>query len=264
MNEFNTQNFEGTPQNFYEQTPYITPPPKKSNTPLIITLVALCVVAALSAAAIIFFMIHNSNEKASIPPTLTITSCPSEVDATEASVTIQGTMCDENTGCALSIDGEVIETLSEAGTSKSWSKNYAMTPGETRTFTIVLKNDNNQIVAETRSVYCRPSEEETASASAAATAPAAASVPAASSSSVSGPLTSGCEFVKKKTQGLNIREYAGTAYEVVDYIAGNDYTSRMVFTGYYEVDSAGYTWYQVISPNGKYGYVRSDLVKRVS
>lgn len=238
------------------------PKPIKSNTPLIIALVALCVVAVAVVASVTIFVARDKarrEELAKIPPELYITSCPEQVTSDAPSVTIQGTMLDNNSACVLSIDGETVETAANPGETKAWSKTYQLEPGETRTFNITLQNEYGRQSTQTRTVFCQILQDTPQNQ--AVTTPAASS---AKAPTPTGPLVAGSEFVKKKSGGLNIRSYAGTEYSIVDNIGKNDYTSRMVFTGYYVVGSDNYTWYEIISPNGKNGYVRSDLVTRVS
>lgn len=223
-----------------------------SNMPIIIALLAACIVVLGVMLTMILVMDNKKDaEVKAEPPVLVITECPSTVYANENSSTtlnMSGTMMDKNTSCELKINGQSIKTVASIGETVTWTASFNISAGATMDYRIELINANNISVSETRTVRCE-----------AVTVPTSTPAPTAE-----GPLQLGCEFVKKKGGGLNIRQYAGTYYDVVDFINRDDYTSRMVFTGNIDVDYEGYTWYQVISPNGKYGYVRSDLVRRVS
>lgn len=181
-------------------------------------------------------------------PILNVTSCPSVVYAAEnqvAEVYIEGTMFDEKKSCILKINGETIE-ISSPGSTTKWSASFYLAAGTSREFLIELVNDNDLSVSTVKSVYCEKVDV------------------GGNVADITTPLKSGCEFVKKKPYGLNIRQYAGTQYKIVDYISKDDYTSKMIFVGLYQVDNEGYIWYEVVSPNGKNGYVRSDLVRRIN
>lgn len=225
-----------------------------SNLPIIIAMIGVCVVVL--SAMITMFVVMNGRDKKNVnnePPVLTITQCPETIYAdenTNATLVLSGTMMDKNTGCELKINGKSVQVSKNKGETVNWTASFVIPAGVTEEYIFELRNDNNISVSETRKVYCHSIKEVVQT-----------PTPAPK---VTSPLQAGSEFVKKKSGGLNIRRYAGTQYDVIDFINGTDYTSRMVFTGSYDVDYQGYTWYQVISPNGRYGYVRSDLVKRVS
>lgn len=247
----------------YESAEPIAPPvydpefkPIKSNKSMIIILITVAITALAVIFALVTYLTNGfgsagkaETQAVQSVPVLTITSCPEQVTSVDPTVVISGSMSDSASTCVLTINGETIDVTPSAGASKSWSKSYVLTEGETRTFEIVLTNEQGVSAKETKTVYCQALQNT----------PKAAPQPV-----VTGPLQAGCEFIKKNANGLNIRSYAGTDYDIVAYIARGDYTSRMVFTGSYRVSYDGYTWYQVIAPNGKYGYVRSDLVKRIS
>lgn len=231
-----------------------TPNKGNSNIHIIIALLVVCVVVLGSMLTMILVMNgEKGKEVNNEPPVLVITECPSTVytdENTTTTINLSGTMMDKNTSCELKINGQPIKTTSIIGETIDWNASFVIAAGSTMDYRFELVNENNISVSETRTVRCE-----------AIAAPPATPTP---TPTADGPLQMGCEFVKKKGGGLNIRQYAGTYYDVVDFIQKNDYTSRMVFTGNIDVDFEGYTWYQIISPNGKYGYVRSDLVRRVS
>lgn len=173
-------------------------------------------------------------------PVLIISSCPESVNSNNPSFTAEGVMVSDTGSCTLYINGERIAATTTAGEQLKWSQTYYMSGGETRDLTFELVDSNGTKKTETRTVYCQVLQ----------------NVPKL----VSKPITRGCSLVKKKAGGLNIREYPGTSYDVIDFIQSYDYTSTMTYTGYYCMASDGYVWYEVISPKGKCGYVRSDLV----
>ena len=243
MNQYNIQDTNPYGYNNYTQQ---NKPPQKSNVPLIVIIILSALVSILAIAAVIMFSLNN---KTANSPVLNIINCPEQISSTNPTVTITGTIYDEKYPCVLTINGETITTAMIAGQVTNWSKTYTLNSGETKTLNFTLKNDRDQVTNESRTIYCQVLET--------VVTPSPEPV-------INGPLKAGCSFVKKKKDGLNIREYAGTEYEIVDVIGGNDYSSTMIFTGYTAVDYEGYTWYEVIAPNGMNGYVRSDLVKRIN
>ena len=234
----------------YQQMNMIQPNKQdnKSNKGLMVAVIVLCIITISVIIGLFTYIILN-DKKVEEEPILVVDECPNVIYAQEntiGKVTLSGTIRDDNFPCVLKVNGKTVETAMEKGITVNWSESFDVPAGISQEFVIELKNNNGVIVSQTRTVYCQ-SVDTTES----------AKMP-------SGPLIAGSEFVKKKSGGLNIREYAGTAYKVIDFINGYDYTSKMVFIGNYRVDYEGYTWYQVIAPNGKYGYVRSDLVTRVN
>lgn len=207
----------------------------------IITILSVFLIAIIGFIA--YFAISGNSEnkanKKTNPPVINITSCPQQVTSDDPNVTVEGILLSDAPFCNLSINGEVVATTTSQEVQKKWSKTYTLSPGETKQLTIEAKDSNDVVTEEQRSVYCQQLNKKKKLA----------------------PITPGCTLVKKKSGGLNIRAYAGTSYMVVDFIDRNDYTSEMTFTGHYKVDYQGYTWYEIISPRGKHGYVRSDLVK---
>ena len=182
----------------------------------------------------------DGNVVAMNEPVLLISSCPESINSNNPSFTTDGIIVSDLGACTLYINGERVASTENAGEQVKWSQTYQMYGGETRDFVFEVVDSNGTKKTETRTVYCQSLQ----------------NVPKL----VSKPITPGCTLVKKKAGGLNIREYPGTSYDVIDFIAAYDYTSTMVFTGYYRVAYDGYTWYEVISPKGRHGYVRSDLV----
>lgn len=222
---------------------------KKTLLTVLITILSILLIAMIGV--LVYFVVTNGSEKSAssetaeiAPPTLTITSCPDQVNSDNPYVTITGTLSSEASSCTLTINGETVASVSVPGTQVQWNKTYQLQSGETKTFQLEAKDSDNRITTMSKSVFCQPLQQQKQE-----------------SKRQRAPITPGCTLVKKKSSGLNIREYPGTAYDIVDYIAGNDYTSTMTFTGNYRIDSEGYTWYEVIAPNGKHGYVRSDLVQ---
>ena len=181
-----------------------------------------------------------------IPPILSIIECPEQVNQDNASFTVEGIIVSDSGACTLTINGDTIATTGGAGNQLKWSKSYQVASGKTENYTFEVKDSYGNITTETRSVYCQPLK----------TVPKQTKVTTAPKN-----YSNVTSFVKRKPGGLNIRKYAGTEYTVVDYIYPNDYVSRMVYTGQTAYDSNGDLWYRVISPSGRYGYVRSDLVK---
>ena len=173
-------------------------------------------------------------------PILVVTSCPDSVNSNNPSFTAEGIIVSDSSACSLYINGEKVASTGKAGEQVKWTKAFQLFAGEKRQLAFEVVDSNGNKSSEIREVYCQSLQ----------------SVPKL----VSKPITPGCNLTKKKAGGLNIREYPGTIYDVVDFIQSYDYTSTMVFTGNYTVAYDGYTWYEVISPKGKHGYVRSDLV----
>lgn len=216
------------------------------NKTLMVVIIALLSVFLLVIIGIVsYFLISGGaggqTRQASNPPIIHIVSCLDQVDSDNPDVTIEGVLISDAESCSLSINGEVVATTTSQEVQRKWSKTYTLNPGETREFKIEAKDSENVVTTEKKTVFCQNLKEKKPTPS----------------------ITAGCSFVKKKSGGLNIRSYAGTEYPVVDFINANDYTSRMTFVGRYKVDYLGYTWYEVVSPRGLHGYVRSDLVRAV-
>ncbi|MBR1970349.1 MAG: SH3 domain-containing protein [Clostridia bacterium] len=213
---------------------------KKTELIIVISILSVLIIALMIFASY-FLITRGTNQTGQNvnPPVVNITSCPQQVTSDNPNVIIEGVMISDAPYCNLTINGEVVATSTGKGMQVQWSKNYVLTAGETREFNIEAKDSNNLVTVQKKTVYCQELNTKKNRA----------------------PISPGCTLVKKKANGLNIREYAGTDYAIVDYIHGSDYTSEMVFTGHYEVDYQGYTWYEVVSPKGKHGYVRSDLVQ---
>ena len=213
----------------------------KRNALIIIISILSVVIIALMILATYFFVSRKSvnNPMPMNPPIVNVTSCPSQVTSDNPYVTIEGIMVSDSQYCTLTINGETIATSTVPGVQTNWSKSYVLTAGETKEFNIEARDSQNLVTTEKKTVYCQQLNKKKNRA----------------------PITPGCTLVKKKSGGLNIREFAGTYYDIVYFINKNDYTSEMVYTGNYRIDYDNYTWYEVIAPNGKHGYVRSDLVQ---
>lgn len=82
-------------------------------------------------------------------PELTITSCPSSVS--DKSVTISGTIYDENYTTELLINGISVATNSTPDYSKSWSQTYTLKEGE-NTFEFVLTNSAGKSTTQTKTI----------------------------------------------------------------------------------------------------------------
>ena len=209
-----------------------------NNAVLILCIVTICLTICL------FLYMSLRDDKRSFKdsvPLLVLNDSPSVIYAqenTNGTVTLSGVIMDEENSCVLKINGEIIETANK-GDSVDWSANFDIPSGESKEFNIELVNSNGVISGETRTVQCQKTSEEESDTNA---------------------LMAGCEFVKKKSGGLNIRQYAGTDYDVIDFIEKYDYYSKMIYLGETAMDYEGYIWYHIIAPNGNYGYVRSDLV----
>lgn len=67
----------------------------------------------------------------------------------------------------------------------------------------------------------------------------------------------------KNNSGIYVRSGPGKNYSKVTRIAPGDTSVRLYYTynWSYGRDGEGYVWYNVILPNGSYGWVRSDLVR---
>ena len=79
---------------------------------------------------------------------MTITDCPSM--STNKNVTIRGTAADSNYGVSVTIDGESIDSRSNAGILY-WSKSYTLKEGE-NTFNITATSTAGKTSTETRTV----------------------------------------------------------------------------------------------------------------
>lgn len=249
------------------QQPYSPPPAKSIWNPKLI--IVVCAISFFTFAIIVMSVImittggkEDDNVETQQPDTTTqidvplssepkiaITACPEQVTSDSPSFNLEGYIVSDTGSCSLKINGESVTTTGLAGNQVKWSKYVQLSSGETRELVFEATDDNGNTTSETRYVYCQPLQ--TIEKKPVQTIPQSA------------PVTPGCLLVKKKPGGLNIREYPGIYYDVVDYINDNDYTSTMTFTGYYEVSYDTYTWYEVISPGGKHGYVRSDLVRAI-
>ncbi len=229
---------------------------EKTNRNLVIILTILVVFTIIIGAIVVGLVAfpksdgsdgQNKTTAAQTHPVLVVDKYPEQVDSTSPMVTLSGTIRDNNTTAVLTINGETVckYLSSDIGTEKEWEWTVTLSAGTDNKFEIKLCNSYDKTDIQTCNIFCRKIEKQESPAN-------------------FGPLQSGCEFVKKRPGGLNIRSYAGTEYSIVDYIDDNDYTSRMTFTGNYSTDSDSYIWYQVFTPKGKVGYVRSDLVKRVN
>ncbi len=221
-------------------------------------IVIVCAISVLSIAIIVFslLLIFSSNKasnsmvaynQSSSAPVLAITSCPEQVNSDSPYANIEGYIVSDSGSCVLTINGETVTNSGVSGNQVKWSKSIQVQPEETKEVVFELRDNNGVVTSETRYIYCQTLQNVEKKQN--------------QKPKNDAPITAGCSLVKRKAGGLNIREYPGTDYEVVDYIAANDYTSEMVFTGNYRITYDNYTWYEVISPSGKHGYVRSDLVR---
>ena len=236
---------------------------KKTPVGQIVTYIVLGIIILILAVVLVFSITggsskpaepsvqvtsDNGNPNSTEPPMIVITECPDQINSDEDKFTLRGYVVSDAGGCELSINGEKICSTGSAGIQKEWSKSFYISAGDTKNIDITAKDDSGNTTEEKRTVKCvdmqKIKEEETATVKEV-------------------PVTPGCSFVKRKPGALNIREYSGTEYNIVDVIGENDYTSKMVFTGHYVTDNQNYTWYEIISPSGQHGYVRSDLVKAV-
>ena len=234
---------------------------EKKNNKLVVILVSLiaATIVIIAVCATILFTTQNNNNSGQVQtnateqvshPTLYVGTCPEQVNDDNPTVTLTGTIKDDVASAVLTINDEIVCDYSgaEIGTTKDWSKTVTLNSGSENIFNIVLKDSNGVTATESRSVFCQTLQEQKKTVD----------------QKSLGPLRGGCQFVKKLRGGLNIREYPSTYSNIVDYIPDDDYTSTMLFVGKYDVDYDNYTWYQIVAPNGQYGYVRSDLVERIN
>ena len=173
------------------------------------------------------------------PPILIITECPDNVTSNNISARAEGYIVSDNGPCTLRINGQVVAATQKAGEQAKWSKTFTVLSNNHR-LDFVVEDINGNKTEETREISYQALNNVV--------------------KYVQKPIVAGCSLRKKKAGGLNISEYAGTYYDVIDFISANDYSSSMTYTGYSVVSYDGYVWYQIISPRGKRGYVRSDLV----
>ena len=236
---------------------------KKTPVGQIVTYIVLGIIILILAVVLIFSIMRgsskpaessvqvtssNDNPNSTEPPLIVITECPEQINSDEDKFTLRGYVVSDAGECELTVNGEKICSTNSAGIQKEWSKSFYISAGDTKKLEITAKDANGNTSEEKRTVKCvdiqKIKKEDTAA-------------------DKEGPVTPGCSFVKRKPGALNIREYSGTEYKIVDVIGENDYTSKMVFTGHYVTDTQNYTWYEIISPSGQHGYVRSDLVRAV-
>lgn len=240
--------------------------PKKYNVSHVVTYIVLGVIILTLAVFLIFSLFNKSNigvtedTVSSIPadtnntdkstePLIIITECPEQVNSDDDKFTVSGYIVSDLGSCELKINGKDVCKTSGAGKQSQWDESFYVSDTGEKNLEFIVTDENGNSSSEKHSVKIidtqKIKEDEK------------------SQEVKEVPVTPGCAFIKRKPGGLNIREYAGTDYNVVDMIGDNDYTSRMVFTGHYVTDDNNFTWYEIISPNGQHGYVRSDLVRAV-
>lgn len=151
----------------------------------------------------------------------------------ENSCTLSGVISTEKERATLSINGQKIATVSEDDGEKVWSKRVTLEEG-TNSFDVVLYTaDNTKTKTESVEIEYKK------------------------------PLLypKGTVLIKADPDGVNIRPTPEISEERVMLIPYDDTKSQFVCQGEEHLDEEEFIWCKVMTPDGKIGWVRSDLMK---
>lgn len=198
-----------------------------------VTAVMIALGAAIAAliAVIVILLVNRGGEPSKKGMDLVIDSIPAETDS--VSYTISGIVSSYDENAVLTVDGYEVAFLQAGEENVSWSKEVWLSEG-TNSFEIELVPDNGEKITETVEIEYSPSllYEE------------------------------GTVLIKSDPAGIFIRPTPAITKEYILYLPYYDFDTQLVCQGEEYRDGEGFIWCKVQIPDGKIGWVRSDIVKR--
>ena len=218
------------------------PKKKKGTSPILYVVLGIVTVLLIAAIVVLVMTINkkdnnDSNNGGVVEKEyeifLTVDEYEEETD--EKSCTLSGVISTEKEKATLSINGQKITTVSEDDGDKVWSKRVSLEEG-TNSFDIVLYTKDNA-KTKTESVEIEYKK----------------------------PLLypEGTVLIKADPDGVNIRPTPEISEERVMLIPYDDFQSQFVCQGEEHLDDEEFIWCKVMTPDGKIGWVRSDLMKPI-
>lgn len=196
--------------------------------------IILGVIVVVLIAVVTFLFIHfskNEPKKASSDINLQLKVDDVTSVTKSSNYTFSGQISTTGEYAELSINGNIIDSVSDDEGIKSWSHYTELGKG-TNSFKIVLydsdgnsKEQTVEIVRDVQLVY-----------------------------------PEGTVLVKYNSSGVFIRPTPSTSETPIDKIESYDYTSKFICVGEEHKDYEGYVWCKVKTPKGQIGWVRSDLM----
>ncbi len=217
------------------------PQKKKGTSPVLYVVLGIVTVLLIAAIVVLVMTVNKKNnnggdDKGGVVEKeyeifLTVDEYQEETD--EKSCTLSGTISTEKEKATLSINGQKITTVSEDDGEKVWSKKVNLEEG-TNSFDIVLyTKDNTKTKTENVEIEYKK------------------------------PLLypEGTVLIKADPDGVNIRPTPEISEERVMLIPYDDFQSQFICQGEEHLDEEEFIWCKVMTPDGKIGWVRSDLMK---
>ena len=220
--------------------PITVPKKKKGTSPILYVVLGIVTVLLIAAIVVLVMTINkkdnNDGNNGGIVEKeyeIFLTVDEYEEETEEKSCTLSGTISTEKEKATLSINGQKITTVSEDDGEKVWSKRVNLEEG-TNSFDIVLYTADN---AKTKTENVEIEYKK--------------------------PLlyAEGTILVKADPDGVNIRPTPEISEERVMLIPYDDTESQFVCQGEEHLDDEEFIWCKVMTPDGKIGWVRSDLMK---
>lgn len=216
------------------------PKKKKGTSPVLYVVLGIVTVLLIAAIVVLVMTINkkdnNGGDNGGVVEKeyeifLTVDEYDEETE--EKSCTLSGTISTEKEKATLSINGQKITTVSEDDGEKVWSKRVNLEEG-TNSFDIVLYTEGNaktkteNVEIEYRKPLLYPE---------------------------------GTVLIKADPDGVNIRPTPEISEERVMLIPYDDFQSQFICQGEEHLDDEEFIWCKVMTPDGKIGWVRSDLMK---
>ncbi|MBQ8391228.1 MAG: zinc ribbon domain-containing protein [Clostridia bacterium] len=222
--------------------PKAEPKKKKGTSPVLYVVLGIVTVLLIAAIVVLVMTINkkdndDSNNGGVVEKEYEIFLAVDEYEeeTEEKTCTLSGVISTEKEKATLSINGQKITTVSEDDGEKVWSKRVNLEEG-TNSFDIVLYTKNNK-KTETENVEIEYKK----------------------------PLLypEGTVLIKADPDGVNIRPTPEISEERVMLIPYDDFQSQFVCQGEEHLDDEEFIWCKVMTPDGKIGWVRSDLMKPI-
>lgn len=206
--------------------------------------VQMYIILAVTAVLFVIFLIltilsfvsppENKDDSTQQAPVLSLTHEYISTQTDRETILITGTISASDTSSNLTLNGELIDSVSAGESGKVWSKTIPLTPGQ-NSFILTLSDNTGNSRSESFSVERL--------------------VPIV--------YQPGTVFVKLDKAAIYIRPTPQISDKYVIKLASNDYTTQLVCVGVEHTDPDGNLWCKVRTPSNGIGWVRTDLIKAI-